>query len=134
MKKLTHLYLFNNPISDLTFNIIPPIKKQIYISNKFNLWQSLNDSINEFKEIYLFDNNLKHLNTIIDISNQKYEQYKRFNMFKYYKSSNLITLNNLFNMNCLQTIEFMKQRIHFNLFLNEQIDKFFLYCRKFEFD
>ena len=55
-------------------------------------------------------------------------------MFKFYNPTFLITFNNLFQFDCNQTIEFMKRRIHLNLFLNEQIDQFFLKCQQFEFD
>ena len=53
---------------------------------------------------------------------------------KYYKSTNLITLNNLFHSDCFQTINFMKRKIHFNLFLHEQLEHFFSACQKIEFN
>jgi hypothetical protein len=99
----------------------------------------LNDSVNQFKEIYVFDGGRDELqNNLIfvsfaDIYNNKLNK-RRFNMFNFYKSSYLITLNNILHLNCLQTIEFMKRRIHFNLFSNQQIEQFFLNCKRLEFD
>ena len=58
-------------------------------------------------------------------------------MFKFYDPTFVITFNNLFQFDCNQIkdiIEFMKRRIQLNLFLNEQIDQFFLKCQQFEFD
>ena len=92
----------------------------------------LNDSINQFKEIYVFDH-LNHLDST-SVFNQKHELKKSKSFIKYYVSANLISLNNMFHSDCLLTIDYLKRRIHFNLFLHEQIDQFFAKCQQFEFD
>ena len=126
------LFLFNNPIENLTLNINSHNKMQIYLSStsSYNL-SALNDWINQYNQIYIFDD-LKNVNTS-NIFNQKHHSISN-ELNKYYKSANLIQLNNIFDSDCRLTIDYLKRRIHFNLFLNEQIDLFFAKCQQFEFD
>ena len=114
--------------------------QQTLASTKSSLSLNLttfNESINQFKEIYIFNNDFKNFN-LTNIFNQKQikKSIKTFHskqFIKYYVSANIITLNKLYHSDCLQTIDFMKRRIHFNLFLHQQIDHFFLTCLKLEF-
>ncbi len=125
------IYLFNNPILNTSsFDFNSTLKIQIYFSSYNSIL--LNDSINQFKEIYVFDDDLKNIN-LSNIYNQK-QLSKSIQSIKYYKSANLITLANMFRSDCLRTLDFMKQRVHFNLFLHQQIDNFFSQCRKFQFE
>ena len=126
--RLTWLYLFHNPIENLTFNINSLYESQIYLSTSFNL-SVLNDSINNYNQIYVI-NDLKNVNTS-NIFNQKLIS-KSIKSIKYYRSANLIQLNDMFHSDCHLTIDFMRRRIHFNLFLFEQIDQFFEKCQKLE--
>ena len=95
LKKLISLHIFHNPISNLTFNIISPIRTQIYLSN-YNM-HLLNESINKFNEIYVF--NLKYDSTFSYniLFNHKRFYSKSSKFFKYYSSSFLITLNNSYD-------------------------------------
>ena len=133
LNKLNSLYLFHNPILKFNFNIISPKKTQIYISN--NNLTLLNESINQFNEIYLVNIDQYQLISFAFnnsfLVNRKLNK-KSFRLFRYFKSTHLISLNNLFHVDCFQTIEFMKRKIHFNLFLNEQVEQFFVKCRKLE--
>ena len=131
LKLLYSIHLLHNPIVNLTFDIISLNKRQIYLSfsSSFNL-SALNNSINQFTEIYVFGDR-KNMN-FKNIFNQKEYLNSSKSIVKYYKTANLITLTNLFELDCLQTINFMKQRIHFNLFLNQQVDKFLSKCQKLD--
>ena len=92
----------------------------------------LNDSINKYNEIYVIDEGIKNIDTL-NIFNQK--QHRRsIKSINYYRSANVIQLKNMFHTDCYQIFDFMKRRVHFNFFLNEQIDQLFSKCQKFEFN
>ena len=91
----------------------------------------MNDSINQFNEIYIFSNLNNSSNELV---NQKLYSKSNGLLIEYYLTTHLVTLNDLLShLDCLQTIDLMKRRIHFNLLLQEQIDQFFVKCRKLEF-
>ena len=121
LKRMNYLFIFHNPISNLTLDIISPIKMQIYLS--FHNSSLINDSINQFKQIYIFGD--KNDFNFSNLFNNKLSKRS----IKYYESSFLITLNSLYHSNCFQTIDLIKRRIHFNLFLQEQVNQFFLKCQ-----
>ena len=131
LKRLNMIYLYDNPILNSTFNFISPLKTQIYFSTSTSFNSSvLNESINQFNEVYVFID-LTDLNST-NISNQK-EHTKSIKSIKYFISANLIQLNKMFQSDCLLTIYYLKKRVHYNLFLYEQIDQFFSKCLKLEF-
>jgi len=90
------------------------------------------DSLNKFNKTYVFDD-LKNLNLSDQFYNRKLSE-KSIQSIEYYYGANLITLNSLFHSDCLRTVDFLKRRIHFNLFLKEQVDNFFSRCEKLEYD
>ena len=131
-KTLSRLNLFHNQIENVIFNMITISNWQIYLStsSSFNL-SVLNDSINQYNQIYVFSD-LKYLDSSNIYNQKKYS--KLIKSINYYRSANLIQLNNMFHSDCLLTIDYLRRRIHFNLFLYEQIDHFFSKCQKYEFD
>ena len=103
LKELNSFYLFNNPISNLTFDFMAPRRTQFYLSS-YNS-SLLNNSVNEYEQIYIFDDS----KNLTNIFNQKLQTKSTKLMIKYYKSVNLITLNEMFHSDCLRTINFMKR-------------------------
>ena len=130
MMNSKELNIFYNPISNLTFDIISPIRTLIYLSSYSS--SSLIDSLNKFNLTFVLGD-LKNLNYSDHFYNRKLSE-KSIQSIEYYYAANLITLNSLFHSDCLRTINFMKRGIHFNLFLNEQVDNFFSRCENLEYD
>jgi Leucine-rich repeat (LRR) protein len=115
---LATLYLDQNEILNLTdFNL--RTKNQIFSTYYHN--NSLKHSfVDNFNQIYIFDEKVDYFSDVYNL--------RRAKKYHLLQSVFLITTNNLYYLNCLETIDFMRRNYHLNLFYHEQAHNFFHQC------
>lgn len=123
LKKLIHLNIFHNEIYiNLTvFNL--KTTNQL-LSNLLNC-SLTNEFVNQFKHVFIIDENMSYFKENI---NRKQSKNRKFLDAVYF-----LTINNLYYVDCNETVNFIKRNYHLNLFYDEQVQYFFNKCSSFEF-
>jgi internalin A len=127
--KLKNVIVNNNKIDQFNFNII---------SNKKDLFR-IDLSFNQIESFNLIEFNIsKHPNLKFIYIDTNFKDYfsifnndivaKRNEAFTFIKSLFILTKNELTFFDCKLIFNYLKKNIHFNLFYNDQIDRFLATC------